>query len=130
MSAASLTEQKLLGLFELDPAGIVLYSRAEPAGDDDGAASPDIAGRNFYEEVAPFDNVEEFRQRVTEFALGASPADSFRFDCQYREDVLPVRVLLARIREQASNERTKSVIVHIRKDADAARPAKPVSPLN
>lgn len=107
--------EPLLGLFELDAAGTVLYSRAE----DDGAracAGRDVAGRNFYEEVAHFFNVEEFRRRVTQFVRGASPADSFRFDCLYDGGPLPVRVLLARIRERASADLTKSVLVHIRRD--------------
>ncbi len=116
MNVSLVTEKKLLGLFELDPAGTVLYSRVELEGAPDGA-EPDIDGRNFYEEVVPFGNVEEFRRRVTQFTQGPSPADSFHFDCQYAEGALPVRVLLARIREQSSNSRTKSVLVHIRKSA-------------
>lgn len=108
--------QKLFGLFELDAAGTVLYSRLEPHGAG-AARTADMAGRNFYEEVVPFVNVEEFRRLVTQFTCGASPADSFRFDCLYDGGPLPVRVLLARIRERAHAERTKSVLVHIRKDA-------------
>jgi hypothetical protein len=116
MSASPLTDQKLFGLFELDPAGTVLYSRVEPDGEPPGS-SPDFAGRNFYEEVAPFGNVEELRGRVARFAEGPRPADGFSFDCQYEGGPLPVRVLLARVRERSSRERTKSVLVHIRKDS-------------
>ena len=109
-------KQKLFGLFELDPAGTVLYSRIEPEVRSDGAP-PDVSGRNFYEEVAPFENVEEFRLRVSQFASGASPADNFNFNCRYDDCALPVRVLLARVRERTSQSRTKSVLVHIRKGA-------------
>jgi hypothetical protein len=111
-----LTEQKLFGLFELDPAGTVLYSRFEPDGQL-SVPGPDVSGRNFYEEVAPFENVEEFRRRVSQFTAGTSPADNFYFDCRYAGQALPVRVLLARIRERTSGSRTKSVLVHIRKGA-------------
>jgi hypothetical protein len=108
-------EQKLFGLFELDDAGTVLYSRIEPEGGQPPGTEPDINGLNFYEEVATFGNVEEFRRRVTQFARSSSPVDSFRFDCRYEGSAQPVKVLLARIRERVDNERTKSVLVHIRK---------------
>lgn len=111
-----MTKQKLFGLFELDAAGTVLYSRVEPEGDAP-AVRPDFAGRNFYAEVAPFENVEEFRRRVTGFAQGVSPAHTFSFDCRYGGDTLPVSVLLARVRERTCGERTRSVLVHIRKGA-------------
>ncbi|MCA1564407.1 MAG: hypothetical protein LC803_01870 [Acidobacteria bacterium] len=112
MSVALLTAQELFGLFELDAAGTVLYYRIEPSG-----ASPDMAGHNFYEEVAPFENVEEFRRCVTRFTRGAEPADSFKFDCRYEDCVQPVKVLLARISERVYHDRTKSVLVHIRRGA-------------
>ena len=43
MSASLLTGEELFGLFELDEAGMVLYSRIEPDG-----TGPDMSGRNFY----------------------------------------------------------------------------------
>ena len=109
MSASLLTAQELLGLFELDAAGKVLYYRMDSA-----CTSPDMTGHNFYDEVAPFDNVEEFRRCVTDFTQSAKAADSFDFDCHYQGSDHPVRVLLARIRERVDRNNTKSVLVHIR----------------
>ena len=109
MSVSLLTAQQLLGLFELDVVGKVLYYRMDSVG-----TSPDMTGHNFYDEVAPFENVEEFRQCVTDFTLGAKAADSFNFDCHYRGSDHPVRVLLARIYERVDRNNTKSVLVHIR----------------
>jgi hypothetical protein len=114
MSAALLTRQELLGLFELDHAGKVLYYRSDSAGTSTGML-PDMTGHNFYDEVAPFDNVEEFRQCVTDFTRGAKAADSFDFDCHYDGSNHPVRVLLARISEEVDRYKTKSVLVHIRR---------------
>lgn len=110
MSVSLLTAQQLLGLFELDALGKVLYYRMDSAG-----TSPDMTGHNFYDEVAPFENVEEFRQCVTDFTQGAKPADSFDFDCHYGGSDHPVRVLLARICERVNRNNTKSVLVHIRR---------------
>lgn len=116
MGATLLTKRKLFGLFELDLAGTVLYSRFEPDGEP-GPIGPDISGRNFYEEVTPFSNIEEFRQRVAHFTRGVSAADNFTFSCQYEGSTQPVKVLLARVHERSSSTLTKSVLMHIRKDA-------------
>ena len=117
MSALILTAPELLGLFELDDAGKVLYYRMDSAG-----TSPDMTGHNFYDEVAPFENVEQFRQCVTDFTRGAKAADSFDFDCHYDGSDNPVRVLLARICERVNLNNTKSVLVHIRQGVTLTRP--------
>ena len=110
MSASLLTKQEVLGLFELDDAGNVLYHRVDSAD-----TSPDMTGHNFYDEVACFDNVDEFRRCVTDFTQGEKAADSFEFHCHYDGSNHPVRVLLARIRERVDRHNTKSVLVHIRR---------------
>ena len=120
MSVSLLTAKELLGLFELDGAGKVLYYRMDSGGKP-GGTSPDMAGHNFYDEVAPFDNVEEFRRCVTEFTRGAKVADSFDFDCHYKSSDHPVRVLLARICERFDQNNTKSVLVHIRRGGNTTR---------
>jgi hypothetical protein len=114
MSASLLTPRELLGLFELDAAGKVLYYRMDPGGAP-GSTSPDMAGHDFYDEVAPFENVEEFRRCVTDFTRGAKATDSFNFDCRYEGSDHPVRVLLARICERMNRNSTKSVLVHFRR---------------
>ena len=102
------------GLLELDHAGMVLYSRLD--GEAGKATSADICGSNFYTGFAPFANVEEFRERLNRFALSDSPAESFMFDCRCHDgEVVPVRVLLARMRQRADGTRTESMLVHIRK---------------
>jgi len=76
-----MTATELLGLFELDDSGKVLYYRNDLDGEPNSDASPDIVGQNFYNEVAPFENVEEFRHCVNEFTRSATAADSFDFEC-------------------------------------------------
>jgi hypothetical protein len=115
MMSASLLGQQLFGLFELDSAGTVLYSRLEP---DDGAAGdgvPDMAGHNFFKEVAPFAHAEELRRRIKAFTNGEGQADNFHFTCQCADGPRPVKVLLARIRERSNGQQTKSILVHLRK---------------
>ena len=108
MNEAKLHPQ-LLGLVELDRAGTVLYSKRE-----DNIASSDINGRNYFSEVAPFKNIEAFRQLISAFISGRDQANSVNFTCDCDGMTVPVRVLFARIREQSNGERTESVLVHIR----------------
>lgn len=117
MNASLFTGKELLGLFELDGTGKVLYYRMDSAG-----TSPDMTGHNFYDEVASFENVEEFRQCVTDFTRSGKAADSFDFGCHYDGSDHPVRVLLARICKHVNRNDTKSVLVHIRRAVDQLRP--------
>jgi hypothetical protein len=114
MSASLLNQQKLFGLFELDTLGTVLYSRIEPDDVNHETASS-VAGHNFFNEVAPFENAEEFRRRISDFTNSGGQADSFQFTCQCDGGPLPVKVLLARICERSHGKHTKSILVHIRK---------------
>lgn len=113
MDTLSLTNRNLFGLLELDPAGMVLYSRIDRDNDQD--ATPDLNGSNFFTEVVSFLNGAEFRQRIENFTQRDIPAESFTFDCKFEDCMVPVRVLLARMRERSDGNRTKSVLVHIKK---------------
>ena len=114
MSRFILSRQKLFGLLELDAAGTVLYSRIEEEAGSDGSPS-DVTGRNFYSEVTSFLNAEEFHQRLDSFTRSSQQADSILFTCQYEDGPVPVKVLLARIRERSGDDVTKSILVHIKK---------------
>jgi len=106
---------KLFGLIELDSAGTVLYTRFEPRVAPPSGGATDYIGLNFYREVAPFRNVAEFRELLDGFSRGSLPAHSMDFTCDYEDGPLPVRVLLARIRERSTTDVTKSILVHIRR---------------
>jgi hypothetical protein len=114
LSTSILDQQKLFGLFELDPLGTVLYSRIEPD-DEAKEAAPNVAGHNFFKEVAPFENAEELRRRISNFINSDGQAENFHFTCQCDNGPLPVKILLARIRERSGDKQTKSILVHIRK---------------
>lgn len=114
MSATLLKQRRLFGLFELDQSGTVLYSRIEPDAESD-AGMTEVAGRNFYHEVMPFENAEEFRRRISDFTNGNGQTDNFHFTCQCDDGPQHIKVLLARIRERSDGKHTKSILVHIRK---------------
>lgn len=116
MSAMLINQGTLFGLFELDEAGTVLYSRVEiDAGTGLREKVPDVTGRNYFSDVAPFANAEELRLKVADFVRSRHQAGGFNFTCYLDGAPLNVKVLLARIRERTNGEQTKSVLVHIRK---------------
>ena len=104
----------LFGLFELDSAGTVLYSRVNQH-DQLKHQRPNVVGRNFYDEVAPFENLQEFRSRLNSFAENNSSVDSFTFVCEFADFAMRIRVMLVRISERSDSKRAKSIIVDIRK---------------
>lgn len=104
-----------MGLFELDTAGTVMYSRVNPSAYAASTVpSSDLVGRNFFEEVAPFKNVEEFRRRFRHFACGSDSAEKFTFTCQFEERPAEMKVMLMRISEREFDEDKKLIIVDIR----------------
>ena len=114
MGRLTLSRQNLFGLLELDAAGTVLYSGIVTEGGSDGSPA-NMTGHNFYSEVASFLNVEEFHQRLDTFDRGSEYANSFVFNCDYEDGAVPVRVLLARIRERTNGDHARSLLVHIKK---------------
>lgn len=111
MSSLILAPQKLFGLLELDPRGTVIFSKLE--GDEKLAGAVNVVGRNFFSDVATFLNVAEFRQRVEIFDSNPEPSSSFMFNCDYEDGAVPVKVLLARLREDTGYP--GSVLVYIKK---------------
>ena len=115
MNISLLDQQKLFGLFELDLSGTVLYSQPESDVEAGAAVAPDAAGRNFFHEVAPFENTEEFRRHICNFIDSNGQADNFLFTCRCDDGPQPVKVILARVRERSNGTRTKSILMYIRK---------------
>jgi hypothetical protein len=114
MNSLIYSQQKLFGLLELDAAGTVLYSKLESDGNLDGSTAK-VTGLNFFSEVAPFMNIAEFHQRLEAFNRSTEQAYSFVFHCDYKDGAVPVRVILARIRERSNECRTKSLLIHIKR---------------
>lgn len=114
MSATATTRQKLLGMFELDSSNTVRYSRFEGEGRVADPAAPDICGASLFDAAQPFSNSEEFRRRINSFRSNGAHADSFDFTFDYEDGPLPVRVLMARVRESSEADSAKSVLIHVR----------------
>jgi len=113
MNSVQKIPPEVFGLFELSDEGTVLYSRSAAA--QSAQPSPEIVGRNFFDEVAPFENTEEFRRYVERFIQSDFPSESFNFTCQIKNENIPAKIMLVRIIERSSERRAKTTIVDIRK---------------
>jgi hypothetical protein len=111
-SVIDTADGRLLGMFELDASDTVIYARVEGAGHS--APAPGPLGRALFEWAAPFANADELRRRIHYFRSNGAPADGFDFQCEYADGEMPVRVLLARVRDFTNQRTTKSILVHIR----------------
>ncbi len=115
MGISVTNNQKFFGLVELDASGRVVF--CSPMGENNFSSNiaEGVRGRDFFTEVAPFENAEEFRQCINNFRVSSRQASSINFTCRYKDGPLNVRVLLARIRERSDEHLTKSILVHMRK---------------
>lgn len=114
INISNLTSHSLCGLFEVDAAGTILYSKVESDGVSDDRKTG-LKGLNFYDEVLPFTNVGEFRQHLDYFISGGNSVDNFNFTCRFDDGSEQVKVRLVRVSEREYDGRAKLTIVDIRK---------------
>lgn len=116
MTAAAATQ--IFGLFELDPAGTVMYSRIDPQ-TKYFRTSESLIGRNFFDEIAPSESGAEIQKRFRYFAKGSDPAEKFTFTCFSGQQPVEIKVMLTQISQREYHERGKLIIVDIRPVSDA-----------
>ena len=108
------TTSEIYGLYELDASGKVMYSKVGSGGYSANTANT-LVGQNFFDEIAPFKNIEEFRRRFRYFAQSSDSAQKFYFTCQFDEQPVEVKVMLTHICEREYDASSKLIIVDIRK---------------
>lgn len=113
-SLSNSTPEEAFGLFELDSDGTVLYSRVRHNNQLINA-KPDWVGQNYFEEIAPFENVKEFRHRFVNFVKGRQTAECFNFNCRLQGQDVPVKVMMAGAYEVGCETPSNIVILDIRK---------------
>ena len=110
----ALAAKDLGGLFELDPEGTVVYSKLRK-NKEVFETEPSVVGHNFFDEVAAFENIDEFRNRFRYFVKGSSSIENFNFDFRYENSKIPARVMLVRVNETGFERHGNLIIVDIRK---------------
>src|SRR5215510_9145593 len=111
MEAKRQTEQRLMGLFELDEEGTVLYSSIESTSGY-MYREPRLDGANFFTEIASFNNKDDFHRRFDIFRLADNRACTFGFTCEYPDGEFAVKVVMARL---FLDQNHSSFLVHLRK---------------
>jgi len=102
------------GLLELDTDGVVLYYRPDHSEDSSTQASG-LIGRNIYTDIPILSESKEFCDRINIFSRMHVPAESFSYKFGSEDGQIQVKVLLARIHEQTSQNDTDYILLHIRK---------------
>ncbi len=108
---------QIFGLFELDAAGTVMYSKIDAPPDGIGLPA-DLVGRNFFDEIAPFENDAEIHRRFYCFAKSSDAAEKFTFTYSGEQPPIEIKVMLTQVRQREYDERGKLIIVDIRKVSD------------
>lgn len=117
MKAIKAKVPHIFGLFEIDDAGTVLYARRR-INDELSEADPQIAGRDFFNEVAGFHNTGELRHHFRRFIVSGRPVDSFVFNCLYDTETVQTRIFMTRAHESDSEIKAGIVILEIRDAAE------------
>ena len=99
-------------LFELDDAGTILYCRSNQLSNHN---LTEFVGRNLFDESAQFENIEEFRHRVNSFVKSDDATQKFSFECQIKNKIIPMKIMLVRVGGRFDGERDKTTLVDIRK---------------
>jgi len=102
---------RLLGLFELDETGKVLYSSFQSA-EGSMFRQSRFDGVDFFREIASFSNVRDFQRRFEFFRLAEARSSSFNFTCQYPDGEHVVKIVMARLMTETG---PTSFLVHFRK---------------
>ena len=93
MDTAKLSQNGILGFFELDDSGNIRYSRT--ANQTQGAGDDPIIGQNFFE-LDALTNRTELKRLFRRFVESRDAADSFTFDCLFHNSVVHTKITLTR----------------------------------
>lgn len=105
---------QLFGLFELDDAGTILYSRPCESGEprENGHS---IVGQNFFEEMGPIENGHFLRRHFKNFLESKRSVDSFIFQGFYARAPVKAKILMTRGHETHHNPPAGIVIMDIKR---------------
>lgn len=113
MKYSATPERGLPELLELDSEGRILFLKW--AGKERLSKREDeFVGRNFFSDVATFENAAELREYFDRFDQDRSHTNTFAFNCKFQNGSERVTILLARLREKKSPKNPESVLMYIK----------------
>ena len=112
---ATFSKEELFGLFELDDAGVVRYSRPVFSVRQNDGEDP-LIGQNFFEH-ALFGNIDDLHRHFKRFVYSHRGAESFTLDCLFETETIKAKVLMTRAFETELFPASNVVMLDIRKNA-------------
>jgi photoactive yellow protein len=107
------------GLLELDARGTVI--RFSPAAEQNSPVQArDVLGRNFFREIAPFEQVSDFQSRFQVFMASGESVQRFTSSFPSDKGQIKVQILLARITEKSEQGRERLALVRIMPETNQA----------
>lgn len=94
----------ICGFYELDRQGTVLFSRLQ-TGEKSIQTGSSLTGLNFFENILTCQNSNHLRYRFNDFVTGRHPSETFTFDCQTSEIIIPLKVMFVRVSQKDSDGR-------------------------
>lgn len=101
------------GLFELERNGKIVYTRYRK-NNQLIAVRPHLVGLNFFEDIADFENVTEFKCHFDNFFKSNQISDNFIFDCRFDSEIVPIRVMMLKAYSNSCMNPPNIVILDIR----------------
>ena len=106
--------EQIFGIYELDEAGNILYSRRY--GDVARLeADRDVVGQNFFEEIPESETAESLKRQFTTFVKGRHSVFTFFLDGMCDRTPVRAKVLMTRGHETHENTNSEIVIMDIKK---------------
>lgn len=111
MTEIAFPDLKLLGLFEIDESGTILFAKSEA--EERSTMADEVMGKNLFE-LAPPQTVHDLHENIRRFINSNLQADSFYVGTEKREGDHRVKVLLGRVRHRMQGDSYTSVLVQMR----------------
>lgn len=108
-----LNDLDICGFYELNAAGVVLYSRPKREGK---FIQPDklLNGLDFFTDVFVCRNTTDLRRRFLNFTGGKHSTETFIFGGQFSDDIVPLRVMFVCLSKRNDGKREVRFYVDIK----------------
>jgi hypothetical protein len=113
--ATERVEKDLIGLFELDQSGTVLYRRPVKPEACLDFTDPQVTGKDFFNDVAAIENADDLKRHFKRFVSSDRSVDNFIFDCLCSNETVKTRVSMTRASESDPDHSAGIIILEIKK---------------
>lgn len=107
--------QEVLGLFELDLSGKVVYCLSKSTRSH--VLNRKYIGVNLFRDVELFSRQEVFRRQFERFANSGASIENLKLSCPFDNEIFNLRVLMVRAASNTQpNNSQKTILLYVRED--------------